>query len=271
MEDNFRSHPDLDDIARYIHLSPYHFQRLFLDWVGLTPKKFLQYLTVDYLKNSIHASRNVMEAADMAGLSSQSRVYDLFVKIEGMTPQQFKSAGEGLQITYGYHPTPLGMCFLAVSPRGICELHFIDGGKQRNAASELAARWPFATLVHEPACTQRIIQRIFADKPQPEKLELFVQGSPFEIKVWEALVNIPFGHATTYEALAGKLGCPGGARAVASAAGRNPITYLIPCHRLITKAGQTGNFQQGRIRKKIILSWEMSSLSAPDDALQESC
>ncbi len=258
LEQNFRRQPDLDEIAGEVNLSPFHFQRLFLDWVGLTPKKFLQYLTIDHLRSRINQSNNVMEAAGLAGLSSQSRVYDLFIAIEGMSPQQYKSGGGGMEIFYGYHATPFGMCFIAMAERGICDLHFIDEALQRNEFNAFKQKWHFAVLSHRPDITQSYIQRIFKPVAQ-DKLQLLVQGSDFQIKVWEALLKIPFGEVNSYQQVATQTGNSSGVRAVATAAGRNPISYLIPCHRIITQSGDVGQFQLGRIRKKAMIAWEMAS------------
>src|SRR5580704_8493770 len=257
---DFKLQPNLDEIAAKVHLSPFHFQRLFLDWVGLTPKKFVQYLTLQHLKQQIQHTHNVIEAADVAGLSSQSRVYDLFVNIEGVSPQQFKSAGAGLTIVYGYHATPFGMCFIAVTERGICDLHFIDEDAARNEYHNFLQKWRFATISHRPDMTQKYIQRIF--KPEStnnERLNLLVQGTEFQVKVWEALVNIPFGGVQSYEQISNKVGHPGSIRAVASAAGKNPISYLIPCHRIMCKNGEVGNFTYGKIRKQALIAWEMGT------------
>ncbi|MDN5287119.1 MAG: DNA-O6-methylguanine--protein-cysteine S-methyltransferase /Transcriptional regulator Ada [Mucilaginibacter sp.] len=259
---NFKQQPDLDEIAEKISLSPFHFQRIFLDWVGLTPKKFLQYLTLDYLKNSIHQAGTVIEAANMAGLSSQSRVYDLFVNIEGVSPQQFKSAGIGLEISYGYHVSPFGMCFIAVTDRGICDLHFIDEDGDRKEYEVFSKKWNFAELNHRPDITQPYIQKIFRPgENDQEKLNLLVQGTDFQVKVWEALVNIPFGAVRSYQQVAEQLGYANSMRSVASAAGKNPILYLIPCHRIITKDGDVGDFQYGKVRKQTMIAWEMASMA----------
>jgi AraC family transcriptional regulator of adaptative response/methylated-DNA-[protein]-cysteine methyltransferase len=258
---NFRSQPTLYEVADKLNLSPFHFQRIFLDWVGLTPKKFLQYLSVDHLKRSIYQTKNVIEAAELVGLSSQSRVYDLFVNIDGVSPQQYKSAGEDLEIFYGYHATTFGMAFIAVSERGVCDLHFIDEEQTRNEYNQFAAKWTFAKLTHRPDYTQEYIKHIF--KPginYPDKLNLLVQGTPFQIKVWEALVNIPFGAVNSYQQVAQHIGHPDSIRAVASAAGCNPILYLIPCHRIISKNGTVGNFQFGKVRKQTMIAWEMASM-----------
>lgn len=259
---HFKDQPDLNEIAEKVHLSPFHFQRLFLDWVGLTPKKFLQFVTIDYLKKQLQETNNVMEAANLAGLSSQSRVYDLFVHIEGVTPQEFKLAGRGLEISYGYHVTPFGMCFIAITGRGVCDLHFIDEEGSRDEFERFKNKWPFAGLKHQPDVTQPFIQKIFRPGSQKkETINLVVQATDFQIKVWEALVNIPFGAVRSYQQIAQELGHPGSIRSVASAAGKNPILYLIPCHRIITKDGTVGNFQYGKIRKQTMIAWEMATLS----------
>lgn len=257
---NFRAQPDLDVIAGKVNLSPFHFQRIFLDWVGITPKKFLQYLTLDHLKKSIQQTQNVIEAADIAGLSSQSRVYDLFVNIEGMSPDQYKTSGVGLRIFYGYHATPFGMCFIAVTERGICALRFIDEDAGRDEFIRFSEKWHFADIDHRPDLTQAYVQKIF--KPgtaynENERLNLFVQGTAFQVKVWEALLHIPFGSVRSYEQVSAQMGCAGSVRAVATAAGNNPISYLIPCHRIIRKDGEVGDFNYGKVRKQAMIAWEM--------------
>jgi AraC family transcriptional regulator of adaptative response/methylated-DNA-[protein]-cysteine methyltransferase len=258
---NFQSQPDLDTIAEKVNLSPFHFQRLFLDWVGLTGKKFVQYLTLEHLKQQIGKTANVIEAADIAGLSSQSRVYDLFVNIEGVRPQQFKSAGVDLEIFYGYHGTPFGMCFIAATAKGICDFHFIDEDRTRNEYALFAQKWHFASVHHRPDLTQHYIQRIFEPgKVNTERLNLLVQGTEFQIKVWKALVNIPFGNVRSYQEVSARMGMPDAVRSVASAAGKNPISYLIPCHRIICKTGQPGNYRYGRVRKQAMIAWEMAKI-----------
>jgi AraC family transcriptional regulator of adaptative response/methylated-DNA-[protein]-cysteine methyltransferase len=265
MTADYRQQPNLDEIAAKVHLSPFHFQRLFLDWVGLTPKKFVQYLTLQHLKQQIQHTSNVIEAADSAGLSSQSRVYDLFVHIEGVSPQQFKSAGMDLEIWYGYHATPFGMCLVAVTARGVCEMCFVDEDRTRNEYERFCGRWPFARIAHRPDITQPYIQKIFRpERVNSERLQLLVQGTDFQIKVWEALVNIPFGQVQSYEQVAARLGTHN-VRSVASAAGLNPISYLIPCHRIIRKSGEVGDFQYGRVRKLAMISWEMGKHDLLED------
>lgn len=256
---NFKAQPSLERIAEEVNLSPFHFQRIFLDWVGITPKKFLQYLSVDYLRTRIGETHNIIEAADLAGFSSQSRVYDLFVHIEGVSPQQYKSGGGGITIHYGYHPTPFGLAFIAVADKGICDLHFVNEEGARDEYSNFAGKWHFANLVHKPEYTRQFIQRIF-QPGSAEKLNVLLQGSPFQVKVWEALLNIPFGTVKSYEEVATDLGCSS-VRSVATAAGRNPIHYLIPCHRIICKDGTVGEFHYGKVRKQTMIAWEMARLA----------
>ncbi len=259
LTDNFKDQPDLDEIARKVYMSPFHFQRLFTDWVGISPKKFVQYLTLDYLRNKISETENMIDAAQIAGLSSQSRVHDLFVSIEGVSPQQYKTAGMGLEIFYGYHASPFGMCFIAVSEKGVCALSFIDEERRRNEFELFSQKWQFATLVHKPDYTQPYVRKIFqSDTINPEKLELLVQGTDFQIKVWEALLKIPFGSLSSYRQVAQMIGKPDAVRAVGSAAAKNSIMYLIPCHRIILANGTVGDFHLGKVRKQAMIGWEQS-------------
>jgi AraC family transcriptional regulator, regulatory protein of adaptative response / methylated-DNA-[protein]-cysteine methyltransferase len=261
---HFREQPSLEEVAKAVHMSPFHFQKLFVDWVGISPKNFIQYLTVDYLRGRVKESKNMMDAADMAGLSSQSRVHDLFVKIEGVSPYQYKSAGKGLNLYYGYHATPFGLCFIAVSEQGsVCDLHFIDEERTRNEYALFAEKWSFASIHHRPDLTQTYVQKMFSqDHQNGEQLQVLVQGSDFKIKVWEALLKIPFGEVRSYQRLAEEMGCPEAVRAVASATGQNPVSYLIPCHRVITQKGTVGEFSYGKVRKLAMITWEIAQLSA---------
>lgn len=259
LTDNFKSQPDLDEIAKQVHMSPFYFQRLFMDWVGISPKKFLQYLTLDYLRDKIRETANVMEAAEIAGLSSQSRVYDLFVNIEGVTPDQFKRAGKGLEIFYGYHASPFGMCFIAVAEKSICSLRFIDEERKRDEYELFSEQWHFASLVHKPDFTQAYVKKIFQfHKDRPDSMNLLVQGSNFQLKVWEALLKIPFGSVATFQQIADSIDQPNSARAVGSAVVSNPILYLIPCHRIIFKDGTVGDYHWGKVRKQAMIGWEMA-------------
>ena len=256
---HFRDQPSLEEVAAKVHMSPFHFQRIFMDWVGISPKKFVQYLTLEHLRHKIRATENMMEAADEAGLSSQSRVNELFVKIEGVSPQQYKSSGQGLEIFYGYHASPFGLCFIAVAGKSICALKFIDEEKSRNEFELFSAQWELATLTHRPGLTQEYIKKIFRQPGHPvEDLQLLVRGTDFQIKVWEALVNIPFGSVSSFGQIARSVGRPEAARAVGTAAGANQILYLIPCHRIISADGSMGNYHYGRARKMAMIGWEQS-------------
>lgn len=258
LDANFRAQPDLDVIAEHVNVSPFHFQKMFVDWVGLTPKKFLQYITFDYLKDKIRDTQNMIDAAELAGLSGQSRVHDLFVSIEGVTPQQYKSAGHGMKISYGYHPTPFGMCFIAVAERGICRLHFIDEDNKRDEFSVFSKKWHSAQLTHDPEHTQTVVQRIFSKGySQTDPMKVIMKGTNFQLKVWEGLLKVPYGNVATFHQLARIIGEPGSVRSVASAVGKNPIPFLIPCHRIIATDGSMGNYHWGRVRKKLILGSEL--------------
>jgi len=258
---NFKDQPDLDEIARKVHMSPFHFQRIFTDWVGISPKKFLQYLTLDYLRNKIRDTENMMDAAEQAGLSSQSRVNELFIKIEGVSPQQYKTFGKGLEIYYGYHASPFGLCFIAASEKGICALKFIDEERTRNELDLFAQQWQAASLLHNPEFTKHYITRIFGPQTNTSgNLQLLVKGTDFQIKVWEALLQIPFGSVRSFQQVAKMLGRPDATRAIGSAVGANSILYLIPCHRIISKDGTMGNYHFGKARKMTMIGWELSQV-----------
>lgn len=261
LTDNFKEQPDLDEIARKVYMSPYHFQRIFTDWVGISPKKFIQYLTLDHLRNKIRETENLIDAAELVGLSSQSRVHDLFVSIEGVSPQQYKTAGKGLEIFYGYHASPFGLCFIAVAEKGICALKFIDEEKSRNEFELFSKQWEFASVIHKPDFTQGYIKKIFQrENGSSENLQLLVKGSDFQIKVWEALLKIPFGSVGSFQQVAQMIGKPNASRLVGSAVGSNSILYLIPCHRIISKDGTMGNYHFGKVRKLTMIGWEMSQI-----------
>ncbi len=259
--EHFKNQPELKEVAAHVHLSPHHFQRLFTEWAGVSPKKFLQFLTVDYLKNRIQHSQNIAQLAGMAGLSSPSRVYDLFVNIEGVTPATFKNKGFGLTIYYGYHDTPFGDCFLAATGKGVCGITFLQGTNKEEEFHLFAKKWNFAQLVEDATFTQPFLAQIFSpSKTKSEKINVLVQGTPFQIKVWEALLNIPQGNVTTYQYIAESIEKPKAVRAVGTAIGKNPIGYLIPCHRVIRKEGKLGHYRWGSGRKKAIIGWEMAKV-----------
>ncbi|HRI62315.1 MAG TPA: methylated-DNA--[protein]-cysteine S-methyltransferase, partial [Saprospiraceae bacterium] len=238
---NFRKQPDLAEVARQVHLSPEHFQRIFTEWAGVSPKKFMQFLTLDFLRDKVCEVPSLQAAADEAGLSAQSRVYDLFVNIEGVTPGAFREGGLGLQIKYGYHNTPFGLCFLAVADRGVCGLSFVDEDRKRTEFEVFRQKWHFAELRHAPEQTQPVIQQIFSpDKSQLQRLTVLAQGTNFQLKVWEALLRIPPGAVTTYSQIARSIDRPEASRAVGTAIGSNPVGFLIPCHRVIQGTGKLG-------------------------------
>lgn len=262
MRQNHLNQPDLATIAQYVHLSEYHFQRLFTRWAGISPKRFLQYLTVEYAKSKIAETANLLDLTVDTGLSSPGRLHDLFVKLEAMSPGEFKAGGRGLQIGYGIHPTPFGECLIATTSRGICDLHFLDT-TSKNAADILRLEWSNADIIQDQQATKEICDRIFTPVAANSKpLILFVKGTNFQIQVWRALLRVPFGGITTYQSLAEAMGCPTAARAVGNALGRNPVGYLIPCHRVIRESGELGGFRWGLDRKTVLLGWEASQNQA---------
>jgi AraC family transcriptional regulator of adaptative response/methylated-DNA-[protein]-cysteine methyltransferase len=252
--------PDLKEIANHVYLSEYHFQRLFTNWVGISPKRFLQYLTKETAKQMLEQSASLLEASYASGLSSPSRLHDLFVSCEAVTPGEYKRRGEGLSLRYGFHPTPFGECLLAVSERGICNLSFVEAGDREAARADLQNRWLKASLVEDAAATAPHVEGAFAPFTGGpiHSLNLHLQGTNFQIKVWEALLRIPPGKVVTYEEIAMSVGTPRGFRAVGSAVGRNPIAVLIPCHRVIRKMGELGGYRYGLARKHALLGWEWS-------------
>ncbi len=258
LETNFRRQPSLEELSRSIGLSEFHFQRLFGRWVGISPKRFLQFLTKEYAKKLLEQSANVLDVAYSAGLSGPSRLHDLFINCEAMTPGEYGKKGGGLTISYGIHPSPFGESLIAVTERGICGLRFLREDGEQGLVSRFKKDWPNATLKRDQAGTSGLAERIFsfsAENP-PAPLHLFVTGTNFQIKVWEALLRIPLGKVVSYEDVARHVGLPGASRAVGSAVGANPIPFLIPCHRVIKKIGEFGNYGEGPARKKAILGWE---------------
>jgi AraC family transcriptional regulator of adaptative response/methylated-DNA-[protein]-cysteine methyltransferase len=258
IEKNFSSQPDLREIAAHIDLSEYHFQRLFSRWVGISPKRFLQFLTKEYAKQLLEDSANLLDVTYEAGLSSPGRLHDLFVTCEAVTPGEYKSKGDGITIKYGFHPSPFGECLLATTARGICGFFFVKNRDRKDPLSELRFFWKMADIVEDPHASRELVDRIFnpsfADTSTP--LQLILNGTNFQIKVWEALIKIPFGAVVSYEDVAIQVGIPGATRAVGSAVGKNPVSFIIPCHRVIRKTADFGNYGGGTARKKAILGWE---------------
>ena len=268
LEEHFRDQPSLDDVAREVGLSPHHFQRLFRRWAGISPKRFGQFLTLDYAKAQLEASTSVLDAAFDAGLSGPSRLHDLFVTYEAMSPGAFKQGGDGVDVAYGVHPSPFGPCFVGQTERGICALGFADDHRSDAQAvrAEFVRRWPAARFREDQAATEAIVARIFdgGRATGAEPLRLAVCGTNFQLKVWEALLRIPPGRITSYQALAKALGLPRSARAVGGAVAANPISYLIPCHRVIRRSGRISNYEWGRSRKRVMLGWEAARFGSED-------
>jgi len=260
LEKDFLRQPRLEEIAKSVALSEYHFQRLFSRWVGISPKRFLQFLTKEYAKELLAKSQNLLDVADETGLSGTGRLHELFVACEAVTPGEFKNKGEGLQIFYGFHPTPFGHCLLAVTNRGICHLSFVQNGERTKAIKSLKEKWENARVTAAPAQTQPLVDQIFnpIKNGALRPLHLFLSGTNFQIKVWEALLKVPSGAVASYEDIAARLGMPKASRAVGNAVAQNPIAYIIPCHRVVRKLGEFGNYRWGAARKKAMLGWEMA-------------
>jgi AraC family transcriptional regulator of adaptative response/methylated-DNA-[protein]-cysteine methyltransferase len=259
LENNFIQQPSLDQVADAASVSPFHFQRLFSEWAGISPKRFLQFLTIDFLKKKVAESKNLMEAAEAAGLSSQSRVYDLFTTLEAVTPQEYKMHGHGLQIEYGFQDTPFGQALLGVTERGICWLSFVSTDEEPSLQVEAMKKHWHQSFFHESsASTSMLASRIFLWNGQPQKLHAFVKGTNFQIKVWQALLKIPEGQVTTYQQIAAGIQQPKALQAVGSAVGANHLAYLIPCHRVIRKDGLLGEYRWDAVRKKCMIGFEMA-------------
>lgn len=259
LEAHFRDQPELKDIAAEVGLSEYHLQRLFRRWAGISPKRFLQYLTAGYARQRLRTSQNVLDVAYEAGLSGPGRLHDLTVNVYAATPGEIRQQGAGLTIAYGFHDSPFGECLVGVTERGICSLGFVAQGARETVLDGLRADWPQATFTHDSTRTQRAAEGIFEGRDR-QTLSLFVRGTNFQIRVWEALLRIPPGALVTYGAVAAHLGQPKAARAVGSAVGNNPVAYLIPCHRVIRATGVVGDYRWQSARKRAMLGWEAAQL-----------
>ena len=263
LAENFHSQPSLKEIAGNIYVSEFHFQRLFTRWVGISPKRFLQFLTKEYAKALLERSINLLDVTYESGLTSPGRLHDLFVTCEAVTPGEYKTKGAGLEIAYGYHATPFGECMLAKTDTGICGLSFVQSGGRRPVFADLKNRWTNAKLVEDPQLTRPFVKQIF--NPSEEKnsvpLHLILNGTNFQIKVWEALIKIPMGAVVSYESVAAHIGMPKASRAVGNAVGSNPVSFIIPCHRVIRKTAEFGNYGGGVARKMAMLGWEAIQMS----------
>ncbi len=256
IDNNFKAQPGLEEIAEKIHLSPFHFQRLFTEWAGVSPKKFLQYISVEYAKNILKDKQaTLFDAAYETGLSGTSRLHDLFIKIEGMTPGEFKNGGENLFINYSYAESPFGDILVASTPKGICHMAFADD--ETEALHKLQNNFPNAQLRQMVDLIQQNALYIFThDWSKLNKIKLHLKGTDFQLKVWEALLKIPMGQLSTYGSIANKIENPNASRAVGSAIGSNPVAFLIPCHRVIQSTGAFGQYMWGVARKTAMIGWE---------------
>jgi AraC family transcriptional regulator of adaptative response/methylated-DNA-[protein]-cysteine methyltransferase len=254
LENHYKDQPGLEEVAANIGLSEFHFQRLFTRWAGVSPKRFLQFLTKEGAKDLLGRSENLLDTTHQVGLSSLGRLHDLFVTTEAVSPGEYKSRGEGVTIRYGLHASPFGKCLVAVTERGICHLGFVQTS-EGDAIDNLVADWKNARMIEDHKSTAPLIEPIF-DASARGKLNLHLRGTNFQLKVWEALLKIPAGAVTTYEGLAERIGQPAASRAVGTAVGHNPIAILIPCHRVIRKVGEFGNYRYGATRKKALLAYE---------------
>lgn len=256
-----REQPNLDEIAGKINLSPFHFQRLFTEWAGVSPKKFLQYLTVEYSKNLLkNKEMNLFDVADDLGLSGTGRLHDLFVTVEGMTPGEFKNGGEDLRINYSFEDTLFGKILVASTQKGVCKLAF--SADNEDVFEELKEAFPNATFKEQRDDFQKTALSIFSKNwNEPQRIKLHLKGTDFQLKVWQALLNIPVGQLTSYGAVAQTIGNQNASRAVGTAIGDNPVAYIIPCHRVVQATGNYGEYRWGSTRKKLLIGWEAAQLN----------
>jgi len=261
---HWRAQPEVEEIAEAAGVSPTELHHLFRRWAGLTPKAFLQALTLDHARALLRASASVLDASYEVGLSGPGRLHDLFVTHEAMSPGEWKSGGEGLTISYGFHPSPFGTALVMATGRGLSGLAFADPGKEKAALADMRRRWPKAKYREDAACTAPLAARIFDRKLwRPERpLRVVLIGTDFEVRVWETLMRIPLGRATTYSDIAGSIGRPAAARAVGAAVGKNPVSFVVPCHRVIGKSGELTGYHWGLTRKRAMLGWEAGKVAA---------
>jgi AraC family transcriptional regulator of adaptative response/methylated-DNA-[protein]-cysteine methyltransferase len=261
IKQNFKQQPKLDEIAQFVSISPSHFQRLFTEWAGTSPKKFLQYISIEHAKKILKdGNSSLLDTTIKTGLSSTSRLHDLFITIEGMTPAEFKSGGKNLEIEYSYSNSPFGNIFIASTSKGICHLTF---EKDKIIALEnLKAKYPNAIFMEYNNCLHQNALLIFKnDWTELQKIKLHLKGTDFQLKVWESLLSIPFGQLSTYSSVAKNIGNPKASRAVGTAIGNNPIAFLIPCHRVIKSTGKFDGYHWGTTRKTAIIGWEQSKIN----------
>lgn len=256
IKENFRSQPNLDEVAKQVHLSPAHFQRLFTEWAGTSPKKFLQYISLEYAKKILKEEQATLwDTSFQTGFSSTSRLHDLFINIEGMTPAEYKNGGSNLHINYSFAESPFGPLLVASTEKGVCYMAFED--EEGKALNNLTLKFPNATLYRKVDLLQQNALLIFQnDWSKPHKIRLHLRGTEFQLKVWESLLKIPMGKLSTYGRIAKQIDQPKASRAVGSAIGNNPVAFLIPCHRVIQSSGALGGYMWGSTRKAALIGWE---------------
>lgn len=250
--------PSLEEVAAHVHLSPFHFQRIFCRWAGTTPKRFLQALTVERSKRLLRDSHSLMDVSHQLGLSGSSRLHDHFVTLEAVTPGDFKNAGQDISINYGIHDSPLGTLFVAVTQRGVCRVEFLNYSAPEEVLAQLHKDWPRAKVVRDEQSTQSVIDVLFSDQTDWQRgpFSLHVVGTNFQVAVWRALLRIPPGNLASYSHIARALGYPKASRAVGNAVGANPIALVIPCHRVIQQSGALGGYRWGQAKKQMVQVWE---------------
>jgi AraC family transcriptional regulator of adaptative response/methylated-DNA-[protein]-cysteine methyltransferase len=261
--DHWRRQPTVEEMAGHVGLSPGHLHHLFRRWAGLTPKDFLQAITLDAARALLRDEATVLDTAYEVGYSGPGRLHDLFVTHEAMTPGDFKTGGDGLVMSYGFHPSPFGQAIVVATDRGLAGLGFSDVGGEPSALADMKSRWPRAVFSENAALTAPIAQRIFDPKAWAEEqpLRVVLIGTDFEVRVWETLLRIPRGRATTYSTIASHIGRPTAARAVGAAVGKNPISFVVPCHRVLGRSGALTGYHWGLTRKQAMLGWEAGKVS----------
>jgi len=261
---HWREQPEIEAIAEAASVTPTELHHLFRRWAGLTPKAFLQALTLDGARQLLRDSASVLDATFEVGLSGPGRLHDLFVTHEAMSPGEWKSGGEGLTIHFGFHPSPFGHALVMATERGLAGLAFADSGEERAALADMKSRWPKATYVEDFLRTAPIARRIFDSSQwrEDQPLRVVLIGTDWEVRVWEALLKIPMGRLATYSSIAGKVCTPAAARAVGAAVGKNPVSFVVPCHRVVGKSGDLTGYHWGITRKRAMLGWEAGQVAA---------
>jgi len=262
LAEHFHEQPDLATAARVAHLSEFHFQRVFSRWAGVSPKRFIQFLTLEKAKALLASSKALLDAALDSGLSGPGRLHDLFITAEAVTPGEFKSRGAGIRISYGLHPTPFGPCLLGLTQRGVCWLSFLENGQREAGVLELKKHWSGARVAEDSEATAAVATQVFAnfEGNRKQSLNLLLMGTNFQLKVWQALLKIPAGALVSYKTVGELASALEAHRAVGSAVGANSIAYLIPCHRVIRESGVLGGYRWGASRKRTILAWELAGV-----------